>query len=259
MKYDYIEENKSGNTAIVMLHGMFGHASNWDGIIKPLSRKYRIIALNLPYLKLNKQDCNVQYLSDYVLKFADEHNLSKAIYTGNSLGGHIALDIAIKRNDRIDKLILTGSSGLFERSYENDLQIHPTKAYMRKKIEEIFFDKSYVTEEIVEEAYNALLNRKHKLNIVRLSKSAKEYNLKNSLYLIKCPTLLVWGREDTITPPSVAMKFKRYISDSRLEFIPNCCHAPMMERPRDFGRIVMEFLSAEPAVENTSSKPSDDK
>jgi len=243
MKYNFID--KGDGRPIIMLHGMFGHSSNWEDVIKTFSKSYRTLALELPYLKLHKEDCNIAYLSDYVLKFADSKGLDKAVYMGNSLGGHIALDIATKEHrGRAEALILTGSSGLFERGYENDLQIHPTKPYLRKKIGEIFFDKSHVSDKLIDDVYNILLNRRNKINIVRLSKSAKTYNIKDRLKYIHCPTMLIWGRQDIITPPSVALEFEENIKNSELRFIDNCCHAPMMERPVEFTKFALDFLSA---------------
>lgn len=242
MKYNVIE--KGTGRPVIMLHGLFGRASNWEGIIGRFAAGRRAIALDLPYLELDKDDCSVRFLSDYVLGFASSAGFDTAAYIGNSLGGHIALDIAIRHRKRIEHLVLTGSSGLFERGYEEDLQIHPTREYLKKKIEEIFFDKNFVTEAIVDEAYELLLNKKHKLNIVRLTKSAKSYNVKKDLRRISCPALLVWGREDTITPPSVAVEFNRHIKRSRLEFIDNCCHAPMMEYPERFAKLVLDFLNS---------------
>jgi len=242
MTYNYIERGEG--RPVLMLHGMFGHASNWRETMDRLSPEYRTIALELPYLGLGKDDCNVKYFSDFVLGFADSKGLSNAVYMGNSLGGHVALELAINNGGRVGGLVLTGSSGLFERSYEKDLQIHPTRAYIKRKVSEIFFDKSQVTDELVDEVHRILLNRRNKLRIVRLSKSAKSYNVKDGLHRIGCPTLLVWGAEDTITPPAVALDFKKLIKNSRLEFIENCCHAPMMERPDKFGEIVAEFLAA---------------
>lgn len=253
MKYNFIDEGKG--KAVIMLHGMFGHAMNWKDVMDLLSSQYRTIAMELPYLGLTKEECNIEYLSDYVLKFADSQGLDKAIYIGNSLGGHIALDLAIKNHNKVEALILTGSSGLFERGYENDLQIHPTKAYLRKKIGEVFFDKSHITDVLIDDVYNILLNRRYKLNIVRLSKSAKGYNVKDYLHLIDCPTLLVWGKDDTITPPDVAQEFGHNIKNSRLEFIENCCHAPMMEHPDQFGKIVLQFFSTQPFCKRTESRP----
>jgi pimeloyl-ACP methyl ester carboxylesterase len=242
MTYSLIDRGRG--KPVIMLHGIFGHASNWQETVDRLSAQYRTIALELPYLELAKEDCNVEYLSSYVLGFADSKGLDKAVYMGNSLGGHIALDIAIKRSERIESLILTGSSGLFERTYEEDLEIHPTKPYVRKKVGEIFFDQAQVTDELVDSAYNILRDKKSRLNIIRLFKSTRSHNVKKILRHIDCQTLLVWGRDDMITPQDVALEFNKHIKGSRLEFIERCCHAPMMEHPEEFGKIVSDFLSA---------------
>jgi len=241
VNYNFIDKGKE--KPIIMLHGMFGHASNWSETISLLSPRYRTIALELPYLELAKEECNVEHLRNYVLEFADSKGLNKAIYMGNSLGGHIALDVAIKNRDRIESLILTGSSGLFERGYEKDLQIHPTRPYLRKKIEDMFFDKRLVTNELIDDVYNVMLNKKYKLNMIRLTRSAKSYNVKEHLHHIDCPTLLIWGKDDEITPPSVALEFEQNIKGAKLEFLENCRHAPMMEYPDEFSKMVLNFFS----------------
>jgi pimeloyl-ACP methyl ester carboxylesterase len=81
------------------------------------------------------------------------------------------------------------------------------------------------------------------MRIVAIAKSAQRNNLANDLPKITVPTLLVWGLNDTITPPSVAYEFNRLIPNSELHFIDKCCHAPMMEHPEKFNEIVEEFLS----------------
>ena len=140
MKYDFIQ--KGTGRPIIMLHGMFGRASNWEGIIEPLSRDHRILALDLPYLELKKDDCNITFLTDYISGFMDSQGLDKAVCMGNSLGGHIALDMALRDPERVEALILTGSSGLFERGFENGLQIHPTKEYLHEKIGEVILERA---------------------------------------------------------------------------------------------------------------------
>lgn len=240
MTYSFIDKG-SGRT-IIMLHGMFGRSANWQPLIDRISGNFRTVALEVPYLDLITKECDMKDISDYVLGFLDSKGLKKVIFMGNSLGGHIALDIAVKKKERVESLVLTGSSGLFERSYEKDLEIHPTKPYVRKKVEEIFFDKAFATNELVDLVYKTLLKRESKLRFIRVSRSAKSYNMKDVLNLIACPTLLIWGSEDTITPPRVARDFKKYIKSSRLEFINKCCHAPMMEYPDIFSKMVSDFL-----------------
>jgi pimeloyl-ACP methyl ester carboxylesterase len=139
-------------------------------------------------------------------------------------------------------LVLTGSSGLFERGYDDDIQRYPSGEYLARKIGGVFFDKKHVTTELLDGVYELLKSRMNKLKIVRMSKSAKRYNLAGQLPIIKCETLLIWGKNDIITPPEVAHIFNRNIRNSKLVFINGCGHAPMMEKPEEFNKYLMDFL-----------------
>jgi len=240
-KYDFKESGRG--EPVIMLHGMFGDISNWDGVLKEVSKYFRAIALNLPYLDFEPGLCSVGVMTEFLARFIESQNLNDVTLIGNSLGGHVALDYVINYKERIKRLVLTGSSGLFERGYTDDIQIHPTREYLSRKIGEIFYDKRFVTDKMVDEAYATLKSRMLKLKIVRISKSAKRYNLSGQLPLISCNTMLIWGKNDIITPPEVAHIFKSGIRNSRLVFINGCGHAPMMEKPDEFNRYLINFLN----------------
>ncbi len=239
-KYKYKE--KGTGKPVIMLHGMFGDMSNWDRVVNGVSGRFRAIVLSLPYLEFEPKLCSVGVMTEFLASFIESHNLDDVTLIGNSLGGHVALDYVINYKDPVSRLVLTGSSGLFERGYTDDVQIHPTREYLSRKIGEVFYDKSFVTEKMVGDAYNTLKSRLLKLKIVRISKSAKRYNLSGQLPLIKCDTLLIWGKNDIITPPEVAHIFNSGIRDSKLVFINGCGHAPMMEKPEEFNSHLMDFL-----------------
>ena len=225
-----------------MLHGLFGSSSNWEVVQKELAGRFHTIAMDLPYLELEKEFCNIDFLTDYVKCFLQKKDITKANFMGNSLGGHLALNMAIRNADIVESLILTGSSGLFERTYDKELQVHPTRAYLKEKIGEIFYDKSLATDQIVDQAYSFLLDKEIKRRVIRVSKSAKSYNMQDMLGKITCPTLLIWGKHDTITPKDVAFTFRENIRKSKLVFLEKCCHAPMMEHPQEFSRLSLRFL-----------------
>jgi len=239
-KYKYKE--KGSGDPVIMLHGMFGEISNWDGVVKDVSGDFRAIILSLPYLELEPKLCSVGVMTEFLASFIESHNLDNVTLIGNSLGGHVALDYVINYKGRIRNLVLTGSSGLFERGYTDDIQIHPTREYLSRKIGEVFYDKRFVTDKMVNDAYAILKSRLLKLKIVRISKSAKRYNLSGQLSLITCDTLLIWGKNDIITPPEVAHIFNTNIRNSKLVFVNGCGHAPMMEKPEEFNKYLMDFL-----------------
>jgi pimeloyl-ACP methyl ester carboxylesterase len=98
------------------------------------------------------------------------------------------------------------------------------------------------TKELVEEVFEITRNRIKVIKIIALAKSAIRNNLGEELNTIKQPTLLVWGANDTITPPFVAREFNKLIPASELHFIDLCGHAPMMEKPQEFNMLLDNFL-----------------
>ena len=119
-----------------------------------------------------------------------------------------------------------------------------------KKTELTFYDPAIATKELVDEVFEITRNRLKVIKIIALAKSAIRNNLGEELNSIQQPTLLVWGQNDTITPPFVAREFNRLIPNSELYFIDKCGHAPMMEQPAEFNVILEKFLKkqAEPAT-----------
>jgi pimeloyl-ACP methyl ester carboxylesterase len=114
--------------------------------------------------------------------------------------------------------------------------------YIRKKTEVTFYDPKMATKELVDEVFSITNNRIRVIKIIALAKSAIRNNLGDELNNIKQPTLLIWGNNDTVTPPFVAREFQRLIPNSELQFIDKCGHAPMMEVPQEFNMILHKFL-----------------
>jgi len=96
--------------------------------------------------------------------------------------------------------------------------------------------------EMVDEVFSIVNDRAKVIRIVITAKSAIRHNLADKLHAIKVPTLLVWGKQDEITPPFVAEKFDELLPDSSLVFINECGHAAMMEKPQEFNAAYGEFM-----------------
>ena len=162
---------------------------------------------------------------------------------GNSLGGHVALIHILKHPERIKTLTLTGSSGLFENGMGDTYPKRGDKEYIRNKTALTFYDPAMANDELVNEVFEITNNRLKVIKIIALAKSAIRNNLGEELSEIKQPTCLIWGNNDTITPPFVGNEFNRLIPNSELHFIDHCGHAPMMEVPEEFNKILATFLS----------------
>lgn len=239
-KFRYLEEGEG--EPLVLLHGLFGALSNFAHLIEYFRQYNRVIVPLLPLLEMDILHTSVGGLAKFVHRFLEAKDLQQVHLLGNSLGGHVALVHTIKHPERIRSLILTGSSGLFENGMGDSYPKRGDKEYIRKKTELTFYDPKIATPELVDEVYSITNNRLKAIKIIALAKSAIRNNLGEELNQIKLPTLLIWGNNDTVTPPFVAREFNKLIPNSELYFIDKCGHAPMMEVPDEFNSILHKFL-----------------
>jgi pimeloyl-ACP methyl ester carboxylesterase len=227
---------------VLLLHGLMGEMDHWESTLETLGPFRRPIALELPIFDPDLTEVSVPALAGYVRRFMEAIELPPAIVGGNSLGGHVALELALSCPGWVDGLILTGSSGLFERTFTNRVPHMPTRAYVRERMEEIFYDPSLVTPEWVESIRRIVTTRRTALRVLQVARAAKRHNVEDRLGQIRVPTLLVWGKDDRITPTDVAERFHARIRGSQLVYLPNCGHAPMLERPDAFNAVVGDWL-----------------
>lgn len=224
----------------VFLHGLAGLNDHWEDVVHRVSPNLRCICLELPLLRLRGDDCSIHGVTDLTIRFLEQHVAEPATLVGNSFGGHVALRVAIERPDLVRGLVLAGSSGLFERTMVSEIQTRPSREWLSRKIGELFYDKAMVREADIDRAYRDLTDRRCARAMVKLSWSARRNHLGDHIARIKAPTLIIWGREDVVTPPEAANELAAKIRGSRLVWFDRCGHAPMIEHPDDFSR---EFLA----------------
>jgi 2-hydroxy-6-oxonona-2,4-dienedioate hydrolase len=239
-KFKYVEEGKG--EPLVLLHGLFGALSNFKDLVDYFKNSYTVIIPLLPLYDLTLLETSVSGLSRFVTKFIEHQKLNKFHLLGNSLGGHIGLVYALKHQDKVRTITLTGSSGLFENGMGETYPKRGDYNYVQKKTELTFYDPKVATKELVDEVFSIINNRLKALKIIALARSAIKHNLGDELQEIKAPVCLIWGKNDTITPPMVAEEFHKLLPTSELHWIDKCGHAPMMEVPVEFNAILSEFL-----------------
>ena len=240
-KFKFVQEG-SGES-LVLLHGLFGALSNFKDLVDFFKEKYTVYIPMLPLYDLTNFDTSVSGLAKHVAKFIDAKKLNNVHLLGNSLGGHIALVYCLAHPDKVKTITLTGSSGLFENGMGETYPKRGDKDYIRKKVELTFYDPNSATEELVDEVYNIVNNRLKAVKIIYLAKSAIRHHLGEELKNIKQPVCLIWGKNDTITPPMVAEEFKKLLPNSELHWVDKCGHAPMMEVPKEFNILLSDFLN----------------
>lgn len=240
-KFKFLEVGE-GET-LMLLHGLFGALSNFKDLIEHFRTDYKVVVPMLPLFELDIFHTTVGGLAKHVHRFIEARGYTNVNLLGNSLGGHVALVHILKNPEKIKTLTLTGSSGLFESGMGDSYPKRGDKEYIRKKSELTFYDPAMANDELVNEVFEITNNRIKVIKIIALAKSAIRNNLNEELSQIQQPTCLIWGNNDTITPPFVAKEFKKLIPNSELHFIDKCGHAPMMEVPHEFNVILSDFLA----------------
>jgi len=243
-EYRYIDEGQ-GET-LLLLHGLFGALSNWAGVINHFKSNYRVIIPLMPIHDMPIKEAGCEGLTEFIVGFIDFKGLDKFSLIGNSLGGHVALIYTLRHPEKIQRLILTGSSGLFENSMGGSYPKRGNYEYIKERVEYTFYDPKTASKELVDEVFEITNSIPKVMRIIAIAKSAQRNNMAKDIVHIQAPTLLIWGLNDTITPPEVGHEFNQLIPGSTLKFIDKCCHAPMMERPVEFNEILTEWLNQNP-------------
>ena len=236
-----------GDRHILLLHGLFGGLSNFKAFIEAFGDRYNVVLPNIPIFELPLDQVDLDGFVRHVQRFITHMGYERVHLVGNSLGGHIALLLALADPDRIQSITLTGSSGLFESAMGNTYPKKGDYDYIRERTGTTFYDPALATKELVDEVFDTVNDRTKAIRILYTAKSALRYNLEDKLQKLQMPVLLIWGANDTITPPFVAEKFDELLPNSQLVWIEKCGHAAMMEHPAAFNRHVDDFLRTQPA------------
>ncbi|MEX0811925.1 MAG: alpha/beta hydrolase [Chitinophagales bacterium] len=238
--FQYYQTGKG--PVIILMHGLFGALSNFYDFIRYFENKFTIYLPVLPVYSLPAQETSIDGMVNYLSDFINFKALKDFSILGNSLGGHIALLYCLKHQDRVKSLVLTGSSGLFENALGDSYPRKSDYDYVRKKAAYTFYNPDVATDDLVDEIYEIVNDKEKAMRILHLAKSALRHNLSASLSVLTIPVLLIWGKEDRITPPRAGEEFHKLLPNSELYYLDKCGHAPMMERPKEFNKVTESFF-----------------
>ncbi len=254
--YEYIDQGPASDLPpLVLLHGMLGDLSNWGPTIRKFAaNKYRVIAPVLPVYDLPLSETSVSGLAEYVRAFLRSLGIGPAVLIGNSLGGQVALIYSLRYPEIVPALILSGASGIYEVAIGTGTPRRKSREFIRERAAVTFYDPSHVTDELVDDLYEIVNDRARVIRLIKMARSAQNETVIDELESLRSPTLLVWGRDDQITPPDVADTFLQNLPDAELHFIDTCGHAPMIEHPDRFNDLALDFLRRK--VGSASLEPS---
>ncbi len=240
-KYRYIEMGEG--TPMIILHGLMGGLSNFQGVSEYFpSKGYQVLIPELPIYDMPLLKTTVKNFAKFLEEFIEFKGLKDVILLGNSLGGHIGLLHTKMFPEMVKALVITGSSGLYESAMGDGYPKRGDYEFIKKKAQDVFYDPEVATKEIVDEVFATVNDRMKLVKTLAIAKSAIRHNMSKDLPHMKTPTCIIWGENDTVTPPNVAKEFHELLPDSDLFWIEKCGHAPMMEHPNDFNRILEAWL-----------------
>ena len=243
------EGNSIDSIPIILIHGTGSSLHTFDNWTNNLKDKYRVIRMDLPGYGLTDPFIDGNYSIDNYIKFIklflDEIGIKKCIIGGNSLGGHIAWRYTLAHNKSVHKLLLIDASG-YPNSAKNipvAFKIAKTpvlkniftfitpKFIARSSIENVYYDKSKVTNELTNRYFELTLrkgNRQAFIDRLSVNNSSELYK---KISTIQQPTLILWGNQDLLTPVENARRFHQDLPNNTLVIFKNTGHVPMEESP----------------------------
>lgn len=241
-KFTYAEAGEG--PAIIVLHGLMGALSNFGATFNHFSNNgYKVLIPELPLYSLPLLKTNVKNLASFLKEFMEFKKIDNAILLGNSLGGHIGLYFTKHYPKKVNALVLTGSSGLYEKAMGDSFPKRGNYEYIKEKTRGVFYDPEIGTKEMVDDVFKIVNDRSSVIRTLAIAKSAIRHNMANDIPEMRQPTCLIWGKQDIVTPPEVAEDFHKLLPDSDLFWIDKCGHAAMMERPEEFNTILHNWLT----------------
>ncbi|HWC53241.1 MAG TPA: alpha/beta hydrolase [Chitinophagaceae bacterium] len=236
----YLEFGKG--KPLVFCHGLFGGIFNVDKLAAALSSEYRFLMPYLPMYDLPLKDCRIKKLGLYVEDFVRQLQLPEAVFIGNSMGGGALTHYASLPGNIAKGIVLCGSSGLTNIPISNGYFKRKNYEFVKSATKDIFFDRSVPSEDMINDVFGAIQQTELLIRSIRLTKSAIYEKTHFELALIQAPTLLIWGKQDPITPVEVAPQFQQLIKNSELIILDECGHVATQEKPEEFYFHLTSFL-----------------
>ena len=250
-KIHYVEAG-SGPT-LILLHGLGGSSQVWQFNIAPLAEKFHVVVPDqIGFGKSDKPLVNyrIRTYVDFLDQFCKQLKIERATLVGNSMGGWIAVMFTAAFPARVDKLVLVDSAG-YAPPKDLDLRalagLNPTtREGMKILVGRVFHNKAFLTDAAIDQAITARLSAGdgYTINSITQSIMRGEDFLDDTVKTIKHPTLIVWGRQDGLTPLSDGERFNKDIAGSKMVVVDECGHLPNVEKAGEFNAAVLKFLTA---------------
>lgn len=264
-KHRYIEAGK-GNRVIFLVHGFSSSLDIFYRVVPLLAKNYRVLALDLLGFGKSDKPLSVRYsleLYAQLMKEFIEKTCSKTdtvFGIGHSMGAKYLVAMSVYYPNFFSKLILSNSDGFIYlppfimvassfllKPILYKLVSKPT--FIKKTMQSVYFDPSHITEEHLNQNVEMMQKRENFDAMMSLNRDFKYLDLRRMkirprLKTMTTPTLIIWGANDKFIPVKYANIARKEIPNSRLEFISECGHVPMIEKPNEFVQLIERFINA---------------
>lgn len=239
--YEVLRGRVSG-PPVFLMSGLFVGSSMWKWTAPALvSAGYSVIKMRKPFAVLEP---SIPSLRSLVISILDELEVDSVVLCGNSLGGLLALDVAALLGTRVAAAVVSDSPGIGDTKRLLDYRpLVMTREKAHEIAAKLFHDQSRIPADMVDEAYGELNYRPYLLNVVKDLVAAKQYDTLNAIRETTCPVLLVWGRQDAVTPLLDWERVLPLFKAAVLVRVPDCGHCPALEQPEFFAQAILDFLS----------------
>jgi pimeloyl-ACP methyl ester carboxylesterase len=255
-------QEKGAGPPLVLIHGYTASTFAWKDVFEPLSQQFRVIAIDLKGFGFSGKpdgDYTRRAQGDLALRLLDHLKIDRAILCGNSMGGEVSMNAAVRHPSRVSALILVDSGGV---TVSGSGSVTPgvaqwpvigpviaalaltSDSLVRDGLRKSFYDDSMVTDEQVAAYYRPLKTRdgQHAAYLARVQGAINP--IEPEIGKIKQPTLIVWGAEDELIPLEAGRRLNSLIAGSRLVVFDKCGHLPQAEMPERFAREVRGFAAS---------------
>ncbi|MBX9600732.1 MAG: alpha/beta fold hydrolase [Bryobacteraceae bacterium] len=242
---------------LVLLHGQFGDHQDWWPVLQPLSREFRVFAVDLPGYGASakpRRRYTAGFFVETLHELLQSAGIQHPILAGNSWGGSIAISYALRHPAQA--LVLVGSAGIRRYSAEELGAIYARlnpgylagmkPADARALFSQLFPVPSENSRRYIEKQAAMTLRPDYADYAAMLAQAiplAHEYNLRDRLPEIPVPALILWGELDSRIPVENAHIAAASIPGARLEILPGAGHMPQIEAPEHFVRCLRSFAS----------------
>lgn len=252
---------------LILLHGSGPGVTGWRnyrGNIGVFAETHHCYVLEFPGFGVSDavKGHPVLTAGSSVIRFMDALGIESAPVIGNSMGGVVGVNLAIKKPERVSKLVTIGGVGpnVFSSSPSEGLRLlqeftdGPDRDKLVRWLTAMVYDPALITDELIEERWEAAINPDAQETAQMMYGSAaltmqQQFMAASDtppywsmMHKVSCPTLLTWGRDDRVSPPDMSMVPMRLIPNAELHIFPNCGHWVMIEAKKAFEGAVLDFL-----------------